>query len=280
MLGEQDALVGESRAIASYLAETQPSISPGGIVVVANCSLNGEQAVLIAKLEHELGVRAHQMELADGSRTFDVELLKDLLFTGNSKVFKVAVMLGSATQAPLAGHLVDTQAAGYGVAQYFLMDFLGCELTQRADRLTEVFFEATEKWLNRQTDSQKRGRYQLSLMSEMLSNTTDVAVDEFASRYLDVEDRDDFSSTVYSQGAPEGSFPKDTSLVESRLSQIRIDTASGVLLAAPRVLYEDGTVLVEDLDDGRARIIVTDRVTRISGRRGRKLVGDDGADVW
>lgn len=280
VLSVPGALVSESRAIATHLSSAQPAISPGGIVVVARCSLAGVPAVLIAKLEHELGVRAQQTELANGSRTFDVQLLNDLLFTGSSKVFKVAVMMAADSDTPLVGHLVDTQAAGYGVAQYFVSEFLGCGLTQRADRLTEMFFDNAEKWLNRQADPEKRGRYQLALMSEMLSNVTEIAPDAFASRYLDFEDRDSFGSALASNGAPEVPFTKDTTLIQSRLGQVRVDTASGVLLAAPKERFEDGTVVVRRLDDERAEIVVTDEIAQMSGRRKRLRAADDGADVW
>ena len=255
-------IVAASQTIAKSLQATQPSISPGGILIVARARFNSQSAVVIAKLEHELGVRAQQRVLDDGSRTFDVELLRDLLFTEGSRIFKVALFTKTNPSTPLHGFLVDNQAAGHGVAQYFLHSFLGCALADRPDRDTETFHNATENWLNAKAHPSKRGRYQIALIAEMQSPSPSLSISSFASRHIEIEDRDDFETSLQSEGVPRQAFEKDITLIANRLSQVRVDTQSGIIITAPAESYEDGRVVL--LDD--SRIEINDTVRRISGR--------------
>lgn len=260
------SLVPVSREIAELLVQVQPKISPAGIVVVAHATLDGTQAVVVAKLEHELGVRAQQTTLPNGDKTFDVELIKDLLFTQQSQVFKVAVFTLPQDDEPLTGQMVDNQASNYGVAQFFLHEFLGCVLAERSDILTEGFYAATEKWINKLADAGKRARYTVALISEMQSQGQDLSTGAFAVRSLDLEDRDDFEAFVQAQGTPSRAFDKDTALVANRLNQVRMDTVSGVAVIAQADSYEDGTVTVSAEESGVARITVVDKIRHVSGR--------------
>ncbi|WP_024289005.1 nucleoid-associated protein [Cellulomonas sp. KRMCY2] len=280
ILAAPGSLVPASQRIAEHLQQVQPGISPGGIIVVAASTFGAQHAVIIAKLEHELGVRAQQTVLADGSRTFDVQLLHDLLFTEGSRVFKVALLLDGPTDAPMSGFIVDNQAAGFGVAQYFLFDFLGCTLAERADRLTEKFHTAAESWLNQQADPQKRGRYAIALIAEMQSPHRVLSSSDFAQRYIAPDEQDDFVLSLESQGVSPQPFTKDTTLVENRLSQVRIDTDSGIIVSAPTEAYEDGRLVLGDSIDDGATIVVRDRIRQVTGRGRRPRAssrGENGA---
>ncbi len=276
MLRDPSQLVLQSQAVARLLHLTQPAISPAGIITVSLGAFEGAPALVVAKLEHELGVRAHQTVLADGRKTFDVEVIRDLLFTEQSRVFKVAVFPAPLGDARLQGFMVDNQAASHSVAHYFLTDFLGCEFSERSDVLTEKFQTAAETWINRHPDPGRRGRYEIALLSEIASNSHTLSATNFASRHLDVDDRDDFEEFVRTQGVPPREFSKDVTLVANRLRQLRIDTASGVSVLAPTDAYEDGRVTLESYADGEAVITVRDALSRVSGRgRAPRSASDD-----
>jgi len=199
-----------SRALVTRLQQCQHRLSPGGIFLAALADFDSEDALVLAKLEHEKGVRARQTELADGSTTFDMQLLKDLLFTTGSKVFKVALFSGrDVVNGTLSGVVVDKQISGSGIAQYFLADFLGSRFSERADLLTQRFHDAAQAWLNRVPDGEKKARYEVALLGELQSNSTTLSINSFAHRYLDVDDRDGFSNDMQASGVPTRDFDKE-----------------------------------------------------------------------
>lgn len=262
--GDTD-LVGTSRSVASALQSCQPTVSPGGIFVFADAFLDSQPAVLIAKLEHERGVRAYQTVTDDGSTTFEIRLLQDLLFTTGSKVFKAAIFPTLDGSGILHGSLVDKQMAGSSIAQYFIGEFLGCRLDERPDLHTQRFFDSAQSWINKETDIEKKTRYELALLSDLQSQRTTLSADRFASEHLDVDDRDDFVSSVQVAGVPAREIPKDLKLVRTKLAKMRIETASGVVLTVPPDAVERGIVTIERARDDVATIVVRDKLLKVGG---------------
>lgn len=275
---DSSLLVPKSRDLALLLDQVQPAISPAGIIVVAQASLEGDRALVIAKLEHELGVRAHQTKLASGQLTYDVELINDLLFTEQSHVFKVAVFSIPTADEALHGFMVDNQAASHSVARFFLSGFLGCVLAERSDVLTETFQNASERWMNQVPDPSNRARYEIALISELQSNTPTLSATGFAAKHLDLIDRDSYEAFVIGQGVPQRTFDKDTTLITNRLNRIRLDTETGVTVIGAPSSYEDGTISLDSREGGEAVITVRDRLQQVSGRgRGQRLGATSGA---
>lgn len=202
--------------MANLLQAVQHSISPGGIFLYGAGTLDGLPALIIAKLEHEQGVRARQTILPGGETVFDVKLLRDLLFTTGSKVYKVALFSDAdVNDANVKGVVVDKQAVGSSVASYYLSQFLGCKLAERPDVLTERFHDAAQSWINDVPEPEKRGRYEVALLSELQSNRSTVSVDRFASNHLDLLDRDDFRNNMHAS-VPLREFDKDVTLIASK----------------------------------------------------------------
>jgi len=218
-------------------------------------------------LEHERGVRANQTSLADGRTTFIVELLRDLLFTTGSKIFKVAVFPAPVSDGGgITGWLVDNQTSGPHVAQYFMSTFLGCRLAERSDVLTDRFHSGAQLWINGLADSEKKGRYEIALISELQNQQTILSVDTFAKNHLDVDDRDDFVAGLAGSGVSNKPFEKDLRLVQPHLKNVRFDMDSGVVLIAPPSALEQGVVVVADNADDTSTITVTDRIQRLSSQ--------------
>ena len=274
-----EALLPTSVALVERLQAVQSGISPAGIFVAAAAELDGDPALLIAKLEHERGVRAEQKTLPDGRTTFDVQYLQDLLFTTGSRVFKVALFTKSdiqqaveeelapkASASTLSGMVVDQQVQGSSVAAFFLTQFLGCRFSERADLLTERFYKAAESWINTVENDEKKGRYQVALLGEMQSNRVTLSVDKFASDHFDVEDRDDFVASMRGSSVPAREFSKDTDLVRTKLARLQIDTKSGVMVLAPPEAVSNGTVSIRDNEDDTSTVTVRDTLTKVSGR--------------
>ena len=284
--GEKD-LLAVSGELVQALQVAQPGVSPGGIFVAAEVQLGGDPGLLLAKLEHERGVRAEQTTLADGRTTFTVQLLKDLLFTTGSRVFKVALFTKSGLQATemdgsgeegsppvkvLSGVVVDQQVSGSTIAHFFLSAFLGCRFAEQSDILTERFYKGAGAWINALGDDEKKGRYQLALMGELQSNRSTLSVNKFAAENLAVEDRDEFVASMQGASVPMRTFDKDIELVRAKLSRLRIDTESGVMLLAPPESVSEGVVTIENHPGELTTVTVRDKLTKLSGQ-GRVAAG-------
>lgn len=260
--GEHD-LVASSRALAQMLQDSQPVVSPEGLLMVADATVDGRKAFVIAKLEHEKGAQAKREPNEEGRMVYTMNFLDDLFFTTGSRVFKIGYFpMGSGL---LDGLVVDRQAAGHAVARYFREVYLGCGWKERPELATERFMNTVQAWIDTVDDPEKRSRYQVGLLSELQSQSPGLSVGGFAAQHIDLDDRDAFERHAR-QALPAAEIPKDLELVRARLASVRIDTASGAVIMAPPERLQDGTVTVEsDGGEGKSRIVVEDDITKTSG---------------
>lgn len=266
-------LVADSATLARGLHERQKWVSPIGLVMVITGKLDGERCLVIAKMEHEEGMRVQPTSTVDGKRTYKAEYLKDLILGEGTQVFKVGVFKKSGAQAgmKLAGEVVDAQQAGAGVAAYFV-EYLGCMFTQRADVLTEKFFKETQRFISKaaKDDPEKTAEYEIALLSEMQSGAKRLVPETFAQVHLRKEDRDEYLGRMLSSGLPLKGFEKDIDLVRSTIRRMKVQTLRGATMLVPPDMYEDGALTVEELDDGLSAVTITDHITGMTGAGGPK----------
>ncbi|WP_146211228.1 nucleoid-associated protein [Quadrisphaera granulorum] len=271
-------LLETSTALAKLLQESQPGVSPAGLLMVADGSLDKEPILVIAKLEHETGARARQQTTPDGKQIYGMEFLQDLFFTKGSRVYKVAVFTAPPNDTdPLFGQVSDQQSAGSAVAGYFMNVFLGCNFTQRADVLTELFHNAALRYFDTVQDPARRAHYQVALLSELTSNRQEISVSAFARDHLDPQDQVPFTDAVGSESVHlTRPVPKDLTLIASKLARVQMDFESNVmLLAPPEEFGEEGTVSIDEAPEGRSTVTITDTVKRVtSAGRIRKTAGE------
>lgn len=257
--GTDEEFVAMSQDFATHLREVQSGISPTGMVLVADCELAGGSVLLLAKVELERGVQAKPTQGADGSFTYDMTVLDDLVFGQTSRIYKVGLFGPLEDEgALLAGVAIDRQASGPDLAGFFLHAYLGCQYTQRPEVLTQSFMNDTQEWINSTiADPEKKARYELALLSEMQSQASEISPRDFATRSIDSEDRDAFiSSVVAAQAVPR--FPKDVSLVKIR--RVKIETASGVMILADADQVQSALVSI-----GPEEIVVKETAKRVVG---------------
>lgn len=258
--GETD-LLSCSRSLAVMLQDTQPTQSPEGLLMVADAVSDHQRVFVIAKLEHERGAQAVREPDAKGNMAYSMRFLDDLFFTTGSKVFKIGYFpLGDEPAANLAGVVVDRQAQAHHIAQYFRERYLGCGWKERPEIVTEKFFDTVQTWINTIDDSEKRARYQVGLISEMQSQESGLSITSFSSRHLDDDGRDPFLREA-SKVLPAREFPKAIDFVRAHLSNVQLDTDTGVMIVAPPERLRDETVQV-----GKESIEVRGRVSKSSGQ--------------
>jgi hypothetical protein len=266
-------LVADSATLAKGLHERQKWVSPIGLVMVIAGKLDGEDCLIIAKMEHEEGMRVQPTSTVDGKRTYKAEYLKDLILGEGTQVFKVGVFKksGAQTGMKLAGEVVDAQQSGGAVAAYFV-EFLGCAFTQRADVLTEKFFKETQRFIATaaKNDPERTAEYEIALLSEMQGGGRRITPETFAQLHLRSDDQDAYLARISAAGLPVKGFQKNVELVRSTIRRMKVQTARGATVLVPPDMYTDGALTVDELGDGMSAVTVTDHITGITGAGGPK----------
>jgi 37-kD nucleoid-associated bacterial protein len=245
ILRDANGLILQSQLIAQRLNVIQTGVNPPGLLVVIFGVDDGKPAVAILKLEREEGIR-FQVHEVNGHRTVDLQFLRDLTLTNKTKVFKTSLFVWEDPSDPtrIRGLVSDDQRGqveGRGVADFYLNTFLGCRLMVNPAQATLEFVKAAEEFFNKSiTNPEKKGRYQIALLSEMQNQQLDVTPEVFADDNLDAADRSDFLNQIQLHNlAPGAAFEKDTSLVK---------------VAGFKMTFENGMVLVGSTDDLKDRV--------------------------
>lgn len=289
-LEQPDAdLVAVSRELATALRESQNGRNPDGMLLVAECTLRESRTLMIVKLEHQEGVQASFHE-SEGKKTFDVQQVKDLMYTSKSRVYKIG-LFSQAQLDPdggISGHVADKQA--YGQAAQFFLRYLGCNTRQDPSETTRQFYERATDWINSEISHiETQTNYTVALHAELRSQSVEVSPREFARKHLDTDDRDSFLNYVCMDEVPRTGFLKDTERVDKMLSNIQYKFASGVSAVIPRSALDEGIASVVQTDTGKSRLVIEDKVDRVDGkkerskstnsREGNKVTQEDGADL-
>lgn len=246
-------LADNSKQIADWMHRKQTNGSSAGVFLAALAKASTGDRFVILKAEHQEGVRLNH-ETNGENVVFEVEHLTELIMGQNSRVYKIGLFWIDA-QDQLVGLMVDKQN-GVSFADYFLQQFLGCELKHRAEVQTEEFVKAVTKFVNMPgMPEEKRTRYATAAVAVLESPSAQLTPSSFISEFLDAEDRDEFSQSLPSQ-IRSSTFTKDTRLVRSQIGGLKVKTSSGVTITASSEAMQNGTVVVDSTSEDGPRIIV------------------------
>jgi hypothetical protein len=240
-------LVATSQQLAASLVAAQTGTAKAGMLVVADATINSEEFMLVAKVEHQEAMRAEPKTSKAGGRYIQIERIRDLVFGEQTKIYKIAVISKShSPDEPLLGELADSQN-GAGVAQYFLRGFLGMKLADEPQVLTERFLAGVTKAINGSNMSaDDKVSAQTALALELQSNSTNLDPTDFIQKHIPVSHQGVVGRLAEGLGTPMAIFPKDTTRVSSKINRTRIDLSGGVYLVAPTdVIGTDKIVRVE-----------------------------------
>lgn len=256
-----------SKKLADHLYDIQDGTNPGGLLCVLDCTITGHRALGVIKLEKEEGVQLKQ-RLVSGQPTFDLDILRDLVLTERTKIYKLALFVDVGDPEEFDAAASDNQT-GYGtyneVASFFLHRFLGCKLRKEADVATKHFYEAAQTFINENVeDPVLRSEYYGHVVSEMLSQSPTLSSEEFTVKFLPVALRKSFMDHLQSNDVP-ANFPKNTGLIERRLRKTLYDFQSGIQVIAPNDL-EDRRLTLTRLENGETRVEIQDRLEEVKGK--------------
>jgi hypothetical protein len=270
ILANEETQIKASQRVAEHLDAVQTGRNSAGLLTIVLGEIDGQRCVSVLKLEREQGLRFQITTDEDGHRVADLELLRELTLTDKTKVFKTSIfILGDDTDADsMQGRVADDQRGredGVGVAIFYLSTFLGCQLKASPEKATLDFVKAAETFFNEHVaNPERRGRYQVALLSQMQDNSRDVRPRSFAETHLDAEDRAPFTAAIRNAGLnPAVAFQKDTSLV--KVKGFRMVFESGMVLVGGRDDLQDR---VNIRPDGVAQpgVDINDAVKRLGGR--------------
>lgn len=254
VLANSRLLAKNSKLIAKHLHATQTGGSSPGVFMASIAKEEDQPRFIILKAEHQEGVRLKHSGTGN-QIVFEVEHLTEIIMGQNSKVYKIAMFWLNRDDDKLYGLMVDKQN-GSNYADYFLDEFLGCELTDRAEVQTESFVKGLSKMVNDATlPLEKRARYATAAVAYLESPTTRIKPSKFLADFIDPEDRDRIASTFLSEVHGQ-EFVKVVTLVKNQIGGLKMKISGGVTISATPEAMSNGAVKYEpDADEG-PRVIV------------------------
>jgi hypothetical protein len=266
---QRGTLVALSQEMARHLYSIQTGANPSGLLVVIDCTLQNSRGIGILKLEREEGARIAQ-QVVGGKRTYDIKLLRDLILTEKTKVFKIGLFIrtgdgNDAFDAAASDHQRGLFAR-MEVADFFLRHFLGCKLTEEPEVSTKRFFEVAEEFINTHVDDPvRRAKYHYHLVSQLTSEAATLSPRTFAAEYLITSDRQKFLTYLKDNNGPVGSFSLDRALIKTRLEKRVYEFESGVSIVTPADADHDRVKLTK-LESGEVRAEVQDFLRLVRGK--------------
>lgn len=259
-----------SKEIAAHLYQTQTAVNSPGLLCVVEVEIQSSRGIGILKLDKVTAVRIDPVNVR-GSETFNLEHLRDLILSRSSRVVKAGMFVpqqGTSEPDAVEGLVSDNQR-GYApsteIADFFLRDFLGCELLDSPEVATKKYFHTAEDFITQVEDQERKTVYESALISDLNNQTTVVRPREFASTHLELDDRQNFLDWLSEHQVEVRQFEKNTELIRNQLRKISYEFESGIsVLIPPETLDEQANM--SNMDDGRTYLQIRDRVIKMKGK--------------
>jgi hypothetical protein len=225
-----------SQAMAVALLEHQPGSASPGLLAVVSCMVDGYMGLALMKLEREEGA---QLKLSDhdGKKTFEMDVLADLVLTDGTKLFKSALFARTGPGPEDVTVLGCDGQRSYTwsdeLAQFW-MRFLGCKVREAPRITTKKCFEATLDYINTQmTDPELKNDLYDSILSEMKSQRKTFSPRRFIEDYVPDDHREPFRMFLAERHVTMKQFTMDISEIKSHLKRRSLETATGVRITVP-----------------------------------------------
>jgi len=250
-----------SKAIAQHLNTIQTGVNPGGFVTIIIGKNKNFHFAALLKIERDEGVRLEETE-RDGKKTFKINNIHDLILTKNTKFFKISLFLSeNIGTGKYLGMICDNQLAGKkDYANFFLDDFLGCNLTDDPSMKTQDFFKVATKFIQKFVkDPVVQSKYRLHLLSSLSNEGKTIQPRKFAASSLQLEHRDQFESFLIKEGVGVNDIVRDTSLIDKDIKEMILEFENGVRIIGNQENFEEN-VKTEQLKTGETKAVVISKL--------------------
>ena len=224
-----------SRTMAEYLQQSQTGANPGGLLCLAEVILDTGPGLAILKLAREEAVRIEPQTDIQGRFIFDLEHVRDIIFSNRTRVFKAGLFVLQDETAGLVGGLVSDNQRSYTsqieVAEFFLKSFLGCKLTDSPEIITKTVLSTTEEFISTKVgNSENRARYTTALYAEFGNEKNTFSPLAFAETNFRPEDRRPYREWLAQHGVEPRQFVKNTDLIDERLKKVTMAFARNIVV--------------------------------------------------
>lgn len=253
MLGaDENTFIEQSQKITGLLWEAQRSpIINGGVIIIADGIIGypSRSCCIVIKAEEDVGFSAK-----DNGDAIELDYMKELFLTDSQKFQKIAIFIAKSNNQ-LEVYASDQQARyseGIYKANFFVTDFLGCNIADSAKTQTQAFFNRTQEVVDSlEISASEKLQLRNAVYSYIGSAQPNISVSEFADVYIqNPAIRDNFRSKAH-ETLPNIGIPKDITLVERQLKRqefsvgaIKIVGPSENFAASVEIEESDGYVTV------------------------------------
>lgn len=255
-----------TQEIAKELHDVQTARNPGGMLLFIPCHSNKRNGIAILKVEREEGVRIQRDSNERGQTTFSVQHIKDLMLTKKTKLFKIVLFYKDGEN--IVGYLCDQQQGVFGnreVANFFLVDFLGCKLKEEPHVTTKKFFETAMDFINSATLSDsERIETHTHLISELTNNAQMINALDFARRCLPQTKLQEFINVLNNNHVPL-TFSKNIILIADRIKKIRYEFECGIKIWGTEDKIKE-KLTFNSLDEGKTKVELIDRIKKVESK--------------
>jgi len=254
-----------TQQIAIALHDVQTARNPGGMLLFIPCHSNQNNGIAVLKVEREEGVRIQRDSNEHGQVTFNAQHIKNLMLTKKTKLFKIVLFFIEGEN--IVGYLCDQQSnfENKEVANFFLIDFLGCKLKEEPKVTTKKFFNTASDFINNDflKDNEKIDMH-IHLISELTNNTQTINTFNFAKKYLPKERLQEFMNSLCDKHIPT-IFTKDITMIEDKIKKVRYEFECGIKIIGT----EDAIVkniTFSAFEDDKTKIELVDRIKKVESK--------------
>ncbi|CAI8828856.1 hypothetical protein EI533_07080 [Pseudomonas donghuensis] len=224
------------------------------VIISATCDADNKRCLIIIKAEQQAGFTE---TLRKGKIVLDY--LENLILTPQSKLYKIGIFFETRAKPSgepdtLQAHVFDSNIKANDdrqAARYFYSNFLGLKIPQNASQRTRDFFEYTTEYIDQAEigDDRKLDLKQALYTYLKVEQTQTIESSEFATKYLDIELRDDYSTHMDSKGFPETAIAKDTKLINRKLARRKLSFSGNIRITGPSENFTNLVKILESTEE-------------------------------
>jgi hypothetical protein len=250
-----EEFVAMSRTLAMQLFDMHTGATSPGLLCVMQVTSMAKSGVAILKLERQEGMEI-KFSGEEGHKTFDLDVLENLILTEDTRLFKSALFLRNGPNDDDFDLGACDSQGPEDVARFWL-SYLGSELAEEPRVITRQWYNASVEFVNSQIDDPVAiNDFYECIHAELKSNRKKVSPREFIEEYVPKKLRVPYQDYLEKEHVSLHAFTKDVTEIKGRLRRKSLHTKNGIAVTIP----EDQENRVEV---GAEKIVVVDSLESV-----------------